>query len=89
MYARKDDNKMQIVTDKTVPQTSQDIGEVVHNTVSNAHKRSHAIADKISARHDQHGWNSDLGRRIHNTASVGEDHGWQDGTDEKSPVEKQ
>jgi len=79
---------MQVVT-KNVPQTSQNIGETVHNTVSHAHKKSHAIAQKIADRHDVHEFNQNLGSRVTDTRSLGEDHGWHDGRDESQSVENE
>ena len=77
-----------IVTSNIPGITSQNVGKQAHNTVSNPHRLSHKIADEISAKHDRHSWSSDLGTQKINTASVGEDHGVEDGRDEGTPVEK-
>lgn len=80
---------MKIVTDNTVNSTSQNIGKVAHDTAGHsAHKRSHAIAEEISQRHDRHSYQQSVGLQVHNTRHTGEDHGLEDGRDEQTPVEK-
>ena len=71
-----------------VPQTSQDIGKTVHNTVAHAHTKSHAIAEEIARKHDRHSFDQDLGHKVTNTAWTGEDRDLHDGRDEQEPVEK-
>lgn len=78
---------MKIVTDNTVPQTSQE--GTVKNTVSHPHKASHKVADELIKKHDTHAYDQNQGRKVHNTSSVGTDIATlQDGRDEQTPVEK-